>query len=132
MEPAANVFGPILAISGSLRRDSITSAALRAAAAAARDGIAARIDDSPRAPPHFDPDLEPFPPEAVLRFRRVCADGTGVLARRPGIRVVWAHVDRRHTHDALGFKRQGGYHGANETPRARGCRLAYSMTEVNM
>jgi len=65
MEPAAHVFGPILAISGSLRRDSINS------------GIAARIDDSPRALPHFDPDLEPFPPGAVLRFRRVCADATG-------------------------------------------------------
>ena len=77
MEPAAHVFGPILAISGSLRRDSINSAVLRAAAAAARDGIAARIDDSPRALPHFDPDLEPFPPGAVLRFRRVCADATG-------------------------------------------------------
>jgi hypothetical protein len=29
-------------------------------------------------------------------------------------------------------KDRGGCHGANETPRAARCRLAYSMTEVNM
>ncbi len=76
-EPAAHVFGPILAISGSLRRDSITSAVLRAAAAAARDGIAARIDDSPRALPHFDPDLEPFRP-------RRCSASDGWARTLPG------------------------------------------------
>jgi NAD(P)H-dependent FMN reductase len=65
----------ILAIPGSLRHRSISAAALRAAAAAAaRDGIVVRIDDFPRALPHFDPDLEPFPPEPVLRFRQACAD----------------------------------------------------------
>ena len=65
---------PMLAISGSLRRDSINSAALRAAGrAAARDGLSVVIDDSPRALPHFNPDLEPFAPEAVQRFRQACA-----------------------------------------------------------
>ena len=36
----------ILAISGSLRRDSLNCAALRAADAAARSGVAVEIDDS--------------------------------------------------------------------------------------
>jgi len=81
---AAQFSQPILAISGSLRRDSINTAALRAAAAAAaRDGVVVRIDDSPRALPHFDPDLELFPPEPVLRFRQACADATGVLLAVP-------------------------------------------------
>ncbi|SRR6266511_2958175 len=75
---------PIVAISGSLRRDSINAAALRAAAAAAaRDRVVVRIDDSARALPHFDPDLEPFPPEPVLRFRQACADASGVLLAVP-------------------------------------------------
>jgi chromate reductase, NAD(P)H dehydrogenase (quinone) len=80
----AQVLEPILAISGSLRRDSINSAALRAAAsAAARDGLAVRIDDAPRLLPPFDPDLEGYPPEAVRRFRRACADAAGVLLAVP-------------------------------------------------
>lgn len=74
----------VLAIPGSLRRSSINAAALRAAAnAAARDGLAVVIDDSPRALPHFDPDLEPFPPEVVRRFREVCADAGGLLLAVP-------------------------------------------------
>ena len=74
----------ILAIPGSLRRSSINAAALRAAAtAAARDGLAVTIDDSPRSLPHFNPDLEPFPPEAVRRFRQVCADAGGLLLAVP-------------------------------------------------
>ncbi len=74
----------ILAIPGSLRRSSINAAALRAAAnAAARDGLAVTIDDSPRALPHFNPDLEPFPSEAVRRFRQVCADAGGLLLAVP-------------------------------------------------
>ena len=81
---AAHSSPPILAISGSLRRDSINTAALRAAAAAAaRDGLVIRIDDSPRALPQFDPDLEPFPPESVLRFRQACAEASGVLLAVP-------------------------------------------------
>ena len=74
----------MLAISGSLRRDSINSAALRAAGrAAARDGLSVVIDDSPRALPHFNPDLEPFAPEAVQRFRQACAEAHGVLLAVP-------------------------------------------------
>ena len=74
----------ILAIPGSLRRGSINAAALRAAAnAAARDGLAVTIDDSPRALPHFDPDLEPSPPEACGGSGQVCADAGGVLLAVP-------------------------------------------------
>jgi chromate reductase, NAD(P)H dehydrogenase (quinone) len=81
---APHLSRPILAISGSLRRDSVNAAALRAAAlAAARDGLVVRIDESPRALPHFDPDLEPFPPEPVRRFRQACADASGVLLAIP-------------------------------------------------
>jgi NAD(P)H-dependent FMN reductase len=74
----------ILAISGSLKRSSINSAVIRAAAsAAARDGIHLVIDDSVRGLPHFDPDLEPAPPEAVLRFRALCELAAGVLCSVP-------------------------------------------------
>ncbi len=81
---AVDVLGDFLAISGSLRRDSINSAALRAAArAAAREGATIRIDESPRTLPPFDPDLEPSPPEAALRFRSACADACGLLLAVP-------------------------------------------------
>jgi NAD(P)H-dependent FMN reductase len=74
----------ILAISGSLRRESLNSAALRAAAhAAARTGLRVEIDDSPRGLPHFNPDLEIQPPEAVQRFRGVCENAGAVLLAVP-------------------------------------------------
>ena len=74
----------ILAISGSLRRDSLNSAALRAAAtAAARSGVAVELDDSVRALPLFDPDLEEEPPAEVERFRTACARADGVLFAVP-------------------------------------------------
>lgn len=74
----------ILAISGSLRRSSVNSAALRAAAsAAARAGIAVTIADSVRELPHFDPDLAEAPPETVLRFLSVCETASGLLLAVP-------------------------------------------------
>ena len=74
----------ILAISGSLRRQSLNSAALRAAAeVAARSGIPIAIDESVRALPHFDPDLEARPPEAALRFREACECADAVLLAVP-------------------------------------------------
>ena len=74
----------ILAISGSLRRSSVNSAALRAAAmAAARRGIAVTVDDMVRQLPHFDPDLEGAPPQAVLHFRAGCETAAGVLLSVP-------------------------------------------------
>jgi polyisoprenoid-binding protein YceI/NAD(P)H-dependent FMN reductase len=74
----------ILAISGSLRRASINSAVLRAAAvAAARGGIRVEIADSLRDLPPFDPDLETRPPRSVLRLRKACEDAAGVLFAVP-------------------------------------------------
>jgi chromate reductase len=74
----------ILAISGSLRRDSVNSAALRAAArTAARSGLEVVIDTSPATLPPFSPDLEAEPPEAVLRFRRACERAEAVLLAVP-------------------------------------------------
>lgn len=74
----------ILAVSGSLRRSSLNSAALRAAArAAARGGIAVAVDESLRTLPHFDPDLEGEPPEIVERFRDACRRADAVLLAVP-------------------------------------------------
>lgn len=73
----------ILAISGSLRRSSANRAALRAAAAAAPDGIAVTLDSSVRALPHFDPDMESEAPEAVIRFRAACESASGILLAVP-------------------------------------------------
>jgi chromate reductase, NAD(P)H dehydrogenase (quinone) len=74
----------ILAISGSLRRASVNSAALRAAAtAAAQAGLVVTVDDTVRELPHFDPDLEGAPPEAVVRFRAACDAASGVLLSVP-------------------------------------------------
>jgi NAD(P)H-dependent FMN reductase len=74
----------ILAVSGSLKRSSINSAALRGtAAAAARRGIAVTIDDSVRQLPHFDPDLEAAPPASVRRFRAACEAASGLLLAVP-------------------------------------------------
>jgi hypothetical protein len=52
-----------------------------AATAAAREGLAVRIDGSPRALLQFDRDLESFPPEVLLRLRKACADATGCCSR---------------------------------------------------
>jgi len=74
----------ILAISGSLRRSSLNSAALRAVARlAAGSGIALAIDGSTRALPHFSPDLEADPPDAVQRFREACEGADAVLLAVP-------------------------------------------------
>ncbi len=74
----------ILAISGSLRRSSVNSSALRAAAtAAAQDGNLVFITDSARILPPFDPDLEAAPPDAVLRFRSACRNASAVLLAVP-------------------------------------------------
>ena len=74
----------ILALSGSLNRNSINGAVLRAAASeAARDGILVTVDDSVRELPHFDPDLEKAPPDAVVRFRAACESAAGVLLAVP-------------------------------------------------
>jgi len=74
----------ILAISGSLRRGSVNSAAIRAAArAGALQGIAVTMSHAVRHLPHFDPDREEAPPEPVVAFRAACAGASGVLVAVP-------------------------------------------------
>jgi NAD(P)H-dependent FMN reductase len=74
----------ILAISGSLRRGSVNTAAIRAVArAGAAQGIVVTISDAVRHLPHFDPDREEAPPEPVLGFRAACARASGVLLAVP-------------------------------------------------
>jgi chromate reductase, NAD(P)H dehydrogenase (quinone) len=73
----------ILAISGSLRRASINTAALRAAALAVREDLRLAIFDSVRELPHFNPDLEPSAPASVLQFRTASEDAAGVLLAVP-------------------------------------------------
>jgi NAD(P)H-dependent FMN reductase len=76
--------GPILAISGSLRRSSINSAVLRAAAdAAARDGVSVVVSDAVRTLPQFDPDLEPAPPASVVEVRAACDGALAALLAVP-------------------------------------------------
>jgi NAD(P)H-dependent FMN reductase len=84
MRSPLGVSATILAISGSLRHGSINSAVLRAAAATgAREGALVIVDDSVRELPHFDPDLETDPPDAVLRFRGTCEEAAGILLAVP-------------------------------------------------
>jgi chromate reductase len=89
LTPAATTIesdGPrmILAISGSLRRRSLNSAALRAAARTTTPGgIHVAIDASMRTLPHFDPDLEVEPPNVVRRFREACEGADAVLLAVP-------------------------------------------------
>ena len=74
----------ILAISGSLRRASVNSAALRAPpAAGAPDGVAVTMTVVVGELSHIDPDLEGTPPDPVLRFRAACEAATGVLLAVP-------------------------------------------------
>ncbi len=67
----------ILSISGSLRRVSVNTAVLRAAALLAPDGIEITVYEGLGDLPHFNPDLEADEPAAVtdLRVRVRAADG---------------------------------------------------------
>jgi len=74
----------ILAIPGSLRRDSVNHAALRAAATVGRgDRVAVTIDSLARTLPLFDPDLEVDPPATVARFRAGLERAAGILMAVP-------------------------------------------------
>jgi chromate reductase, NAD(P)H dehydrogenase (quinone) len=73
----------IFAISGSLRRDSYNSAALRAAAEVASPRTVVAIDNTVRFLPQFNPDLERRPPRSVRRFRLACNAATAVLLSIP-------------------------------------------------
>lgn len=81
---AARPSGPwILGISGSLRRDSVNSAALRAAARAAGPEVPVEIVNSIAELPAFSADQEAVPPAAVRRFITCCRASAGVLMAVP-------------------------------------------------
>jgi chromate reductase, NAD(P)H dehydrogenase (quinone) len=75
--PTAN---QILAISGSLRRDSYNTAALLVAAELSKPRAVVSVDDSIRRLPQFNPDLDDSPPEGVRPFRTACTAATALLA----------------------------------------------------
>jgi len=74
----------VLAISGSLRRDSFNSGLLRAAAEVAPDGVEVVIYDGLREIPPYDQDDEStaVPPE-VLHLRRAIEDADALLFATP-------------------------------------------------
>src|SRR5438067_13314305 len=74
----------ILAISGSLRRDSSNATLLRAAAMIAPSGIDIVAYDGLGGLPHFNPDLdEGAPPDIVARFRAEVARADALMISSP-------------------------------------------------
>jgi len=74
----------ILAVSGSLRRESHNTQLLRAAAAAAPEGVEVELWDGVRDLPLYDQDLESEPlPEPVRRLREDWAAADAILFATP-------------------------------------------------
>lgn len=71
----------IVAISGSLRAASSSTAMVRAALASAPAGVDAVLYDGLGDLPHFSPELEP--PDAVKRLRALLGSANGVLICTP-------------------------------------------------
>jgi len=72
-----------LAISGSLRRVSVNTAVLRAAALLAPEGIEITLYEGLGDLPHFNPDLEENEPPAVTDFRVQVREADGLLISSP-------------------------------------------------
>jgi chromate reductase len=74
----------ILAISGSLRRDSHNTRLLRHAAERAPEGVEIELYDDLRSIPPYDEDDDVAPaPAPVARLRRAIADADGILISTP-------------------------------------------------
>jgi NAD(P)H-dependent FMN reductase len=73
----------ILALSGSLRSNSINSALLRAAARLAPPEVTVTLFNGLGELPLFNPDREAEPPDAVARFRSHVADADALLIASP-------------------------------------------------
>jgi chromate reductase len=73
----------VLAISGSLRRDSHNTDLLRSAAQLAPAGVSVELWDGLRDVPPFDEDFEASEPAAVARMRAAVADADAVLFATP-------------------------------------------------
>jgi chromate reductase len=73
----------ILAVSGSLRADSHNTQLLRAAVAAAPDGVAVELWDGLGDLPIYDQDLEGDVPESVRRLRQDWGSADAILFATP-------------------------------------------------
>jgi len=73
----------LLALSGSLRRVSVNTALLRAAAHLAPAGVEVVLYEGLGNLPHFNPDLEADEPPAVTDFRVQVRDADGLLISSP-------------------------------------------------
>jgi chromate reductase, NAD(P)H dehydrogenase (quinone) len=74
----------LLAIAGSLRNTSSTSALVRAAARLAPPGVAVEIYDGLAALPHFSPDLDVEPlPASVVALRAAIGASAGLIVVTP-------------------------------------------------
>ena len=73
----------ILAVSGSLREDSLNTRLLRAAVEAAPDGVELELWDGIGDLPLYDEDLEVVVPESVRRFREDWAAADAILFATP-------------------------------------------------
>ena len=73
----------ILAVSGSLQRNSANRTLLETAAACAPAGVEVVVFDGLRELPHFDPDLEAAAPPAVTAWRTALATSDAVLIASP-------------------------------------------------
>jgi chromate reductase len=73
----------VLAISGSLRAASINSAFCRAAARLAPPDIRVDVYSGMAVLPLFNPDLEPTPPDEVVRLREAVAGAGALLIASP-------------------------------------------------
>jgi NAD(P)H-dependent FMN reductase len=74
----------ILAVCGSLQRQSGNLALLEMAAASAPPGVEVVLFDGLRELPHFNPDLDATgAPDSVTRWRRALADSDAVLIASP-------------------------------------------------
>ena len=73
----------ILAIAGSLRRDSHNRAMLRAAARLAPEGVTVEVYDGLETVPVFNEDLEAEPPPGVVSLRQALRRADGLLLATP-------------------------------------------------
>jgi NAD(P)H-dependent FMN reductase len=73
----------ILAMCGSLRAVSSNKALLRAAVRLAPKGVTVTLYEGVGDLPHYNPDLETHPPDAVRAFRALVRDAAGLLIASP-------------------------------------------------
>jgi NAD(P)H-dependent FMN reductase len=124
----------ILAISGSLRRDSSNTALLKAAAVLAPPGTAITLYEGLGDLPHFNPDLEANEPRAVTELRERIRAADGLLICSP----EYAHGVPGVLKNALDWLVGGDeFHGKpvallNASPRATHAQAMLAETITTM